>query len=276
VDQLDTTAILKDLNREVKTAERISMKVNPPKPERESKRRRKEKRIDEDFIDLSDPSSLYLYDWEQKMTPGIRRPVKKPVAVKSKPPDGEEEEEEEERPEEETVGPEEEDLEQYRFVPPSRLTVSPLRLSLSSSKPGAEGEGATENTRAPEPDETYDLTDRDSVRQLMVSKKAELTSALDDAMADFGDGAEEPPTESGLMIDETKPKKAAKKPLKIRLSVSSQNSESEVRSYRQLEESEEVEGIPSPGTRDAVEGHSPLPPLPLPPLPQLFSLFHNP
>ena len=50
----------------MKTAEKISLKVNPPKPERESNRRRKKKNLDDDFIDLSDPSSLYLYDWNEK------------------------------------------------------------------------------------------------------------------------------------------------------------------------------------------------------------------
>ena len=123
VDQLDCNNILKDLNREVKTAEKISMKVNPPKPERESNRRRKKKPVDEDFIDLSDPSSLYLYDWDQKMTPGTRRPVKsRHIAVKSKPPgDHDEEEKDDEK-------------QNFEFTQHPRMTVSPLRLSLSSSK----------------------------------------------------------------------------------------------------------------------------------------------
>ena len=52
IDQIDCVTILKDLNKEVKTAEKISFKVNPPKPERESNRRRKKKVVDDDFIDL--------------------------------------------------------------------------------------------------------------------------------------------------------------------------------------------------------------------------------
>ena len=47
----------------MKTAEKISLKVNPPKPERESNRRRKKKILDEDFIDITDPASMVLYDW---------------------------------------------------------------------------------------------------------------------------------------------------------------------------------------------------------------------
>ena len=260
VDQLDCNGILKDLNREVKTAEKISMKVNPPKPERESNRRRKKKPVDEDFIDLSDPSSLYLYDWDQKMTPGSRRPVKsRPVAVKSRPP---------------AAGDPEEDPDdgeqQFEFSRHPRMTVSPLRLSLNSAKDlekVVRKDSKKETTKdikktevdqpsiikplpPQEPDERFDLTDRDSVRQLMVSKKADLTSALDDAMADFGDGE----ADSGLVIDE-KPKRMVKRPLKIRLSMSSQNSDSAVSCLPlAAEEHVGMEAVNSPSTRDAIAG----------------------
>ena len=260
VDQLDCNGILKDLNREVKTAEKISMKVNPPKPERESNRRRKKKPVDEDFIDLSDPSSLYLYDWDQKMTPGARRPVKSRhtvCAVKSKPPGDPEEEQDDQE-------------EHFEFRQHPRMTVSPLRLSLSSAKDLeklVKKDPKKENNRKDitkeevdqpsikplppqEPDERFDLTDRDSVRQLMVSKKADLTSALDDAMADFGDGE---PDAAGLVIDE-KPKKMVKRPLKIRLSMSSQNSDSGVSCLPLAEEHPGMEAVNSPSTRDAIAG----------------------
>ena len=39
--------------------------MNPPKPERESNRRRKKKNLSEDFIDITDPSSLYLLDYQK-------------------------------------------------------------------------------------------------------------------------------------------------------------------------------------------------------------------
>ena len=94
------------------------------------------------------------------------------------------------------------------------------------------------------------MTDRDSVRQLMVSKKADLTSALDDAMADFGDGE---PDAAGLVIDE-KPKKMVKRPLKIRLSMSSQNSDSGVSCLPLAEEHPGMEAVNSPSTRDAIAG----------------------
>jgi len=242
IEQLDCINILKDLNREVKSAEKISMKVNPPKPERESNRRRKKKVVDEDFIDLSDPSSLYLYDWEQKMTAGHRRPVKsRPVAVKSRPP-GEEEEVVEEDEEQE------EEQDKFEFKPHSRLTVSPLRLSLNTSKTEKEERPAKP---PPEPDERFDLTDRDSVRQLMVSKKAELTSALDDAMADFEEEKVEP--DAGLVIDE-KPKKMVKRSLKIRLSMSSQNSDPGPSITQIPVEDGGIERAESPSTRDAIAG----------------------
>jgi hypothetical protein len=40
--------------------------VNPPKPERESNRRRKKKSLAEDFIDITDASSLYLLDYSNR------------------------------------------------------------------------------------------------------------------------------------------------------------------------------------------------------------------
>ena len=43
--------------------------VNPPKPERESKRQKHKKALDKDFIDISDPSSMYLLDWGQRLPP---------------------------------------------------------------------------------------------------------------------------------------------------------------------------------------------------------------
>ena len=147
IDQIDCISILKDLNKEVKTAEKISLKVNPPKPERESNRRRKKKSLDEDFIDISDPSSLYLYDREQKSkTQNAKKPLKrseKVIAVKSKPPQGDLDE-----------ILKSENLDKWSYSTPARQTVSPLRLSLSGTTP-------TPKAPPPEPVQSdYDLTDR--------------------------------------------------------------------------------------------------------------------
>ena len=48
------------------------VQVNPPKPERESNRRRKKKSLDEDFIDISDPGSLYLLDYQPQSSSKAR------------------------------------------------------------------------------------------------------------------------------------------------------------------------------------------------------------
>ena len=75
---------------------------------------------------------------------------------------------------------------QWTFSTQNRQTVSPLRLNLSSTTSAPE----SPKVQTPEQyDSKFDLTDRDSVRQLMVAKKQaadELNSALDDAMAEFG------------------------------------------------------------------------------------------
>ena len=198
IDQIDTNNILKDLSREVKTAERIALKMNPPKPERESNRRRKKKILDDDFIDISDPSSASMYDWSARKQSGTKKQVKK-------------------KPEVDHKSVEDDELEKilmnhsqsFSYHSPHKRTVSPLRLSLSTNK-----------TSQPRPDddddeEGFDLTDRDSVRQLMVNKNkaSNLTDALEDAMNDFG------ADNNSLIIDESP--KAKKKPLKLRLSVGS-------------------------------------------------------
>jgi hypothetical protein len=54
---IDSAKLLKDLNKEVRSSERIQNTVNPPKPERESKRRKK-KPIDKDFVDITQHTSL--------------------------------------------------------------------------------------------------------------------------------------------------------------------------------------------------------------------------
>jgi hypothetical protein len=48
---------LKDLSKEVRHAERFLNSLNPPKPERESKRKKK-KPINKDFVDFSQPQGM--------------------------------------------------------------------------------------------------------------------------------------------------------------------------------------------------------------------------
>ncbi len=48
------------------------VQVNPPKPERESNRRRKKKSLAEDFIDITEASSLYMLDYSTSRSGGAR------------------------------------------------------------------------------------------------------------------------------------------------------------------------------------------------------------
>lgn len=232
IEELDCQTILKELNREVKIAERISMKVNPPKPERESKRQKHKKALDKDFIDISDPSSMYLLDWGQRLPAkgagGSRKltsnnkslPV---VARKSKPPEDLHENalEEVEAVEEELENNlNDHDLDDYGVR--NNQTVAPIRLTLS--RPESRANSPPRSSQAsPVDNQKFDLTDRDSVRQLMtVNKKqaaAQLNSELNDALMDFG-----MTDNSDLVIDEAPKSKFRKKPmksLKVRLSISS-------------------------------------------------------
>ena len=233
IEEIDCIAILKDLSKEVKTAEKISLKINPPKPERESNRRRKKKSLDDDFIDISDPSSLYLYDWDHKKSQSRKQVKKKDPALPAKARTQEEEELEEIM----------KNHQQSFSYNSQRRTVSPLRLSLNPLNRRSMSIEAPEDVQTHEEEEDHhDLTNRESVRQLMVKNNGDssnLNSALNDAMNDFG-GADD-----DLVIDES-PRPRKKKPLKLRLSVGS------ISDFN----SENGSNSPfySPSTRDAVAG----------------------
>lgn len=51
--------MLKDLSKEIRHAERYLNSLNPPKPERESKRK-KRKPVNKDFVDYSSPQNTIL------------------------------------------------------------------------------------------------------------------------------------------------------------------------------------------------------------------------
>lgn len=57
-DVINSHKLLKDLGKEVRQAERYINSLNPPKPERESKRKRK-KPVNKDFVDFSQPVKNY-------------------------------------------------------------------------------------------------------------------------------------------------------------------------------------------------------------------------
>ena len=141
------------------------MKVNPPKPERESIRRRKKKSLDEDFIDISDPSSLYMYDWEQKSkSQSSKKQFKKPdkvVAVKSKPPpEGELDE-----------IMKNENFDKWTFSTQNRQTVSPIRLNLSATTSAPESPQVQAQEPKAEYDSKFDLTDRYNIQFFLASIK---------------------------------------------------------------------------------------------------------
>ena len=201
MEQIDCITILKDLHKEVRTAEKIALKINPPKPERESSRKRKKKSLDDDFIDLSDPSSMYLYDWNER-TQGKKPAKKSNIAppLKAEP----------------AIEKELEEImskhnKSFSYDNSGQRTVSPLRLSLSRPLVTREKESQPSRAEGEGEGDRLDLTDRDKVRKLMVKQTNNLNSALDDALSDFG------VTDTSLVIDEN-PKKQ-KKTLKLRLSV---------------------------------------------------------
>lgn len=55
---VDLYQYLIDLGKELRQAERFLMSLNPPKPERESKRKRK-RPVNKDFVDFSQPQKIY-------------------------------------------------------------------------------------------------------------------------------------------------------------------------------------------------------------------------
>ncbi|XP_044740816.1 lysine-specific demethylase 7B-like [Chrysoperla carnea] len=59
-DTINSHKLLKDLNKEIRHAERFIMTLNPPKPERESKRK-KRKPVNKDFVDYSQPQKLQYF-----------------------------------------------------------------------------------------------------------------------------------------------------------------------------------------------------------------------
>lgn len=59
-DTINSHKLLKDLSKEVRIADRLIMTLNPPKPERESKRK-KRKPVNKDFVDFSQPPPKIQY-----------------------------------------------------------------------------------------------------------------------------------------------------------------------------------------------------------------------
>jgi hypothetical protein len=64
---IDPQKLVRDLGKEVRLAERISNRCNPPKPERESKRKKQKKELNEDFVDITQvPAPKKLRRWRYR------------------------------------------------------------------------------------------------------------------------------------------------------------------------------------------------------------------
>ena len=241
---IDPHKLVRELAKELRLAEKVTLKCNPPKPERESKRKKQKKGLNEDFIDISRGNAfLFMGRVSKKKPPAkpksaepkvlVSKANKKSVAANStaagqtsKKPAGikivpkkrkidlaelnSEDKQAKSKAKtskvkkEKVVKIEKEEEENFSlsFSPPEqRRVASPKHIKLKLPMSAL-------NTQP------YDLTDRDSVRQLLNSQKQhmkQLDSALGDALADFGNEDEE---DEDLVIDE--------KPIKLRLSLGQQ------------------------------------------------------
>ena len=200
---IDPLRLVRDLNKEVRFAERIQMRCNPPKPERESKRKRLRKELNDDFIDISSKDAFASVTAAANRSPGKKKQVKK-ASIKVEPP------------------------------APSPPAPLPKKIKTKVSTPKkvpkikeVKKEIKQEPSRIklklpsrPIPPTDYDLTDRDSVRQLLSNRNSklasppkmkELNSALDDALAGFSDN------EDDLVINEEKHRTRLEGPIKLKL-----------------------------------------------------------
>jgi hypothetical protein len=69
---IDPHYLVRELAKEVRLAERISNKCNPPKPERESKRKKQKKQLNADFIDITHGSALFLLTGRSNQVKNIK------------------------------------------------------------------------------------------------------------------------------------------------------------------------------------------------------------
>merc|ERR1712108_13097 len=71
---IDPAKLVRELSKEVRLAERIQTRIDPPKPEREpSQRKRRQKELNEDFIDISSQRAFSAIVLQSK-----KKTVKKP------------------------------------------------------------------------------------------------------------------------------------------------------------------------------------------------------
>ena len=235
---IDPHKLVRELAKELRLAEKVTLKCNPPKPERESKRKKQKKGLNEDFIDISRGNAfLFMGRVSKKKPPAKPKEPKIPTSANSqtnrqKPPGikivpkkrkisdltaGSDEFEQQKTQKKPKVKKEKVVKVAPKFEPKSEVEEDE-NFSLSFAPPPEQRRSSPKHIKLKLPmsalnTQPYDLTDRDSVRQLLNSQKQHmkrLDSALGDALADFGDEDQD----EDLVIDE--------KPIKLRLSLGQQ------------------------------------------------------
>ena len=235
---IDPHKLVRELAKELRLAEKVTLKCNPPKPERESKRKKQKKGLNEDFIDISRGNAfLFMGRVSKKKPPAKPKEPKIPTSANSqtnrqKPPGikivpkkrkisdltaGSDEFEQQKTQKKPKVKKEKVVKVAPKFEPKSEMEEDE-NFSLSFAPPPEQRRSSPKHIKLKLPmsalnTQPYDLTDRDSVRQLLNSQKQHmkrLDSALGDALADFGDEDQD----EDLVIDE--------KPIKLRLSLGQQ------------------------------------------------------
>ncbi|XP_020290653.1 lysine-specific demethylase phf2-like isoform X2 [Pseudomyrmex gracilis] len=196
-ETINSQKLLKDISKEIRHAERYLISLNPPKPERESKRRKK-KPLDKDFVD---------FDYADRMADNVfKATLKETNKVESAP------------------------IEQLPPRPPLKLTlpkpimtptvVSPAQKSINSnkrhlSKPGKQSPtvirfklGNNEVVRSTN-DSINIYGNNITIDHTLETKKESLPWNQTSSVYDFHDGSNE--SDFGLVIDESQKRKRTPK-----------------------------------------------------------------
>ena len=79
---IDAPKLVRELGKEVRLAEKVALKSNPPTPQRESKRKKQKKELDEDFIDISRGNALLFMGRVSRKKPAAAKAESKKNAKK--------------------------------------------------------------------------------------------------------------------------------------------------------------------------------------------------
>ena len=206
---IDPHKLVRELAKELRLAEKVTLKCNPPKPERESKRKKQKKGLNEDFIDISRGNAfLFMGRVSKKKTPSKPKAEPKTSEAKSEAAS-------KKKPTGIKIVPKKRKIDLAQLENEKKIEAEDENFSLSfqpQQPPRSPKHIKLKLPMSALNTQPYDLTDRDSVRQLLNSQKQhmkQLDTALGDALADFGEDPDE-----DLVIDE--------KPIKLKLSLGQQ------------------------------------------------------